>query len=43
MAAEIGMAIRGAVEAFSGLSVQADDMTLLVLRVLPEAAERSPG
>jgi sigma-B regulation protein RsbU (phosphoserine phosphatase) len=34
-AAEIGTAVRSAVEAFSRLSTQADDMTLLVLRVLP--------
>ena len=34
-AAEIGTAVRRAVEGFSGLTTQADDMTLLVLRVLP--------
>jgi sigma-B regulation protein RsbU (phosphoserine phosphatase) len=34
-ALEIGTAVRWAVEAFSGLTTQADDMTLLVLRVLP--------
>jgi sigma-B regulation protein RsbU (phosphoserine phosphatase) len=32
-AAEIGAAVRGAVEAFSGLWTQADDTTLLVSRV----------
>jgi sigma-B regulation protein RsbU (phosphoserine phosphatase) len=35
-ASEIGTAVRRAVEGFSGLSTQADDMTLLVLRVLPD-------
>jgi serine phosphatase RsbU (regulator of sigma subunit)/CHASE2 domain-containing sensor protein len=34
-ASQIGTAARLAVEGFSGLTTQADDMTLLVLRVLP--------